>query len=388
MAAPTSGAVPTTTAPAEPGAVAGGARPPDGAAPGTLLGAEEGPARAGARSWTIRYVSEGVEGRPVAVTGFVVAPDGPAPAGGRPVLSWGHGTTGSADGSAPSRRTVRSIDGLDGLLAAGFVVAATDYEGLGAPGPHPYLVAASEGRSVLDAARAAARLPDTGANSRAVLWGHSQGGHAVLAAAAMAAAYAPDLTVLGVAGAAPAARVSALLPRVEGRGVLGAYYLLAAAGLAAADPSLPVNDILSPTGRTLLPLVEQRCLVPLAVEVAASGEAMSAGDPATSEPWASLLRAADVGEEPLAVPVRIDAGGRDELFDLGATTALAERLCRGDGAVQLVVHGEADHLEVVTAAAPATVRWLAERVAGAPAPSSCATRAPGRKPQRGAGVGR
>ena len=44
------------------------------------------------------------------------------------------------------------------LVDAGYVVAATDYEGLGTPGVHPYLVGESEGRSVLDAARAARAL--------------------------------------------------------------------------------------------------------------------------------------------------------------------------------------------------------------------------------------
>ena len=42
------------------------------------------------------------------------------------------------------------------LIVQGVVVAATDYEGLGTPGPHPYIVGASEGHSVLDAAVAAA----------------------------------------------------------------------------------------------------------------------------------------------------------------------------------------------------------------------------------------
>ncbi|MFN8629577.1 MAG: hypothetical protein U0838_04430 [Chloroflexota bacterium] len=43
---------------------------------------------------------------------------------------------------------------LDQVIAHGWVLVATDYVGLGTPGPHPYLIGQGEGRSVLDASRA------------------------------------------------------------------------------------------------------------------------------------------------------------------------------------------------------------------------------------------
>ena len=48
------------------------------------------------RAWRILYRSTDLDGEPLIVSGVVVAPLGPAPAGGRTVLSWGHPTTGSA----------------------------------------------------------------------------------------------------------------------------------------------------------------------------------------------------------------------------------------------------------------------------------------------------
>ena len=51
-------------------------------------------------------------------------------------------------------------------MAAGSIVAATDYEGMGTPGPHPYLVGISEGRSGLDAALAARQIPGAEAGDR------------------------------------------------------------------------------------------------------------------------------------------------------------------------------------------------------------------------------
>jgi hypothetical protein len=108
------------------------------------------------------YLSESVEGEPIAVTGLVAVPEGPAPADGRKLLGVGHGTTGIADACAPSRFSsqLASLDRrlgapdlvelLGDFAGAGYVVAMTDYEGLGTPGVHPYLVGESEGRSLVD----------------------------------------------------------------------------------------------------------------------------------------------------------------------------------------------------------------------------------------------
>ena len=158
-------------------AVAGG-RP----APGTLVRADPIDTPAGAHTSHVQYTSRALDGHDVVESGVVVAPDGAPPSGGRPVVSWAHGTTGLADTSAPSLApgVVDRLPWLRELLDRGVVIAATDYEGLGTPGPHPYLVGDSEGRSVLDIARAAQQVEGTGANNVVVAMGHSQGGHAAL----------------------------------------------------------------------------------------------------------------------------------------------------------------------------------------------------------------
>ena len=102
------------------------------------------------------------------------------------------------------------IWGLADMLAPGYVVVATDYPGLGVPGIHPYLIGVSEGRAVLDSVRAARALPDAGASNRFAVWGHSQGGHASLYTGELAASYAPDLKLVGVAAAAPATYLAEL----------------------------------------------------------------------------------------------------------------------------------------------------------------------------------
>ena len=151
-----------------------------GAAPGTLLDYQPLPnAPDGAAAYRVLYRWTGLKGEPIVVSGAIIVPAGPAPPGGRPIVAWAHPTTGVVDKCAPSLARVlyRSIQGLQDMLARGYVVAATDYPGLGTPGVHPYLVGDSEGHAVLDSVRAGRQLAGPGGASNAfAVWGHSQGG--------------------------------------------------------------------------------------------------------------------------------------------------------------------------------------------------------------------
>ena len=93
------------------------------------------------------------------------------------------------------------------LVSQGLTVVIPDYQGLGTPGDHPYLVGQSEGRNLLDGIRAAGRLEGTGSTpeSNAVVWGHSQGGGAAAFTAELQPTYAPEIPLVGaIAGAPPA----------------------------------------------------------------------------------------------------------------------------------------------------------------------------------------
>ena len=168
--------------------------------------------RKGATDYRVLYRSIGLRGEPIAVSGTIIVPVGPAPAGGRPIVAWAHPTSGIEPQCGPSLATFRfdQIMGLRDMVRRGYIVTATDYPGLGAGGPHPYLVGVSEGRAVLDSVRAAQNL--TGERGVDVaFWGHSQGGQAVLYAGLLAGSYAPDLHVVGVAAAAPATELGKLI---------------------------------------------------------------------------------------------------------------------------------------------------------------------------------
>jgi hypothetical protein len=199
--------------------------------PGTVIRLEAMPSSPrGAQAYRVLYRSIGLHGEPIAVSGVVIHPLGQPPATGRNIVAWAHPTTGVARKCAPSlwAHTFDEIPGLDDMLARGYVVAATDYPGLGTAGVHPYMIGESEGRAVLDMVRAAVAMPEPGAAARFVVWGHSQGGHAALYTGELAHRYAPELTMLGVAAAAPATYLGPLfeadINSTDGR-LLAAYAL-------------------------------------------------------------------------------------------------------------------------------------------------------------------
>ena len=95
------------------------------------------------------------------------------------------------------------MEGIGQFVAAGYVIAASDYQGLGTKGLHPYLVGKSEGMNELDNVRAARALPEVHAGRDFAVWGHSQGGQALLFTGQVAAEYASELHLVAVAGGAP-----------------------------------------------------------------------------------------------------------------------------------------------------------------------------------------
>ncbi|MEX1218041.1 MAG: alpha/beta fold hydrolase [Acidimicrobiales bacterium] len=185
--------------------------PTPNGAPGTLIRSESiSPPNPKSEAWRVMYTSRGEVNQPIVVTGLVIVPVAPAPTGGRPVVAWAHPTTGIEDHCAPSlqQNPYGSIMGIEEFLAKGWAVVATDYEGLGVAGPHPYLVGTSEARSVLDSVRALRAFPNANVSGQFAVFGHSQGGQAALFTGELATTYAPDLQLVAVAAAAPSGLIN------------------------------------------------------------------------------------------------------------------------------------------------------------------------------------
>jgi hypothetical protein len=107
----------------------------------------------GATASRMLYVSQRPDGSAAVSGAMVFVPDTPAPEGGRPVVAWAHGTLGMGEQCAPSRgdKPLGDTDNwLDSMMSQGWVVVATDYVGLGTPGPELYLVGEAEARDVVN----------------------------------------------------------------------------------------------------------------------------------------------------------------------------------------------------------------------------------------------
>ena len=135
--------------------------------------------------YRVMYVSQAISDKPVAVTGLIAIPSGTPPAGGFPVVSWGHGTNGMADQCAPSLDAGSNVGLANLLLDHGWVVTASDYQGEGTPGLLPYIAGVSAARNTIDIVRAARDLPAAHASNHYVVWGHSEGGQTAM--------FAPDI---------------------------------------------------------------------------------------------------------------------------------------------------------------------------------------------------
>jgi pimeloyl-ACP methyl ester carboxylesterase len=287
-----------------------------------------------AQGWRILYRSTDLNGTPIVVSGTVIAPLTPAPSGGRTVLSWGHPTTGSAKDCAPSLGAdpLIGIEGLRLLLDRGYVIAATDYAGMGTDGPDSYLVGVTEGNNVLDAARAARSISEAAANDSVVLWGHSQGGQAVLFAAERAADYAAELTVEAVAVAAPAADLTALLDADIGEisGVtIGSYAFAAFASVYGPTiAGAQLEDILTPAAVAANPAMNKYCLLEHVDQLHAIGQPLVGdfvlSDPSTTAPWADLLSKNSAGGQPFDAPLFVAQGLKDELVHPADTEQFVE----------------------------------------------------------------
>jgi len=327
------------------------------------------------RDRLLLYRSAGVAGRTVAVSGTVSVPKGRAPKGGWPVVTWAHGTTGLADRCAPSRaragtefgRAIRYADPvIKQWLKAGWAVVRTDYEGLGTPGVHPYLIGTSEGRSTLDAVRAARELERLHLGRRVIIAGHSQGGHAALWAASLAPSYTPELRVRGTVAFAPASHIAEqgeLIPQLT----TTAFSALTSdilRGIDVAEPSLGVANYLTPRAAALFPQTSKVCLDGLAAADSFGG--VPANELFRTDvdrtPVLQALARQDPEDLAIPTPVRIEQGEADTTVLPPFTDQLVAAY-QGRGIdVSITKYPGVSHGDVVSAASGDALAFMKERL--------------------------
>jgi ribonuclease BN (tRNA processing enzyme)/pimeloyl-ACP methyl ester carboxylesterase len=318
-----------------------------------------------AKGVRVLYTStDGIDGkRMVAVSGAIYFPQGRVPAGGWPVIAWAHGTTGTADVCAPSwmERGLRDTNYLNAWLAQGYAVVASDYQGLGTRGGHPWRSVRPEGWSVLDAVRSALAAFPQLANS-VVIVGQSQGAHAALSAAGLANAYAPALRIratvaTGVGGYPrsqwPPQRTSTSL-------------FLVLHKLQAFDPAFQPSDYLTDAGKQAFAAAARSCVRP--------GETVPLNDVLKVWPESATVEAAE--EWPtlrFSHPVFVGIGLADSATPPHAQYSTATAACRAGSIVETHYYPDKDHGGAVNASLVDSVPFVKKALAGASIAGNCAT---------------
>jgi len=341
----------------------------------TLTGAAV--ARGASSTKVVLYRSTSTDGKAIAVSGIVSIPKGKAPKKGWPVITYAHGTTGIADQCAPSRDVAGTpvhpynayiLPLVTRWLKAGYAVVRTDYEGLGTPGVHPYLIGTSAGRSTMDIVRAA-RVLDPRVSKNTIISGHSQGGHAALWAAGVAAKWTPELRVRGTVAFAPASHLEDQIPLTSqlatpGGGLSGLISDIVR-GLDAAYPQGNVAAGLTDAAAALYPQTLTQCLPELSqpasfgglapkdifkpdADLAAVAQLLKANDPAI------LTR--------IKTPLRIEQGAADTTVFPVYTDQLVKDLVKNGNTVTSKSYPGVDHAGVVNAAAADATTWIAQRL--------------------------
>ena len=348
------------------------------AKPGQLLKSEKVAAPdIDGTTYRVMYASTSlIDDSPVAVTGLFVVPDGPAPKGGFPVVSWAHGTNGMADECAVSVAPKGLAELANGLTGQGWLVVATDQRGEGTPGLHPYIAGFAAARDAIDIVRASRQLKAAHASKDYVVWGHSQGGHTAMFTHNIAADYAPELTLDGVVAGAPPSQFNLIYTFLK-TSPFKYYLLMAAGGINAAygDEVAPLDEVLTPDGIDLLSVLEGGCSGYVRDEtVNVQIDDVLRADPFTIPAWRALLTENDPQSFDTAndIPLLIIHGGADEQIPTASSALLQDHLCGiGQGLERWVYPGQS-HAGVVGPSAPDMVQWITQRFDGSGAPGSIA----------------
>jgi hypothetical protein len=372
----------------------------------------------GAQAWKIAYISSDISGRKTISTGLVVAPVGPGPAGGRPVVSWAHGTTGSAQNCGPSQVlnpavplneyflvggnswTDYGIPAVEEFIKEGYVLVATDYQGLGSGGRHQYSVAATNGMDTLNAARAAVSMKETGANKKTLIYGWSQGGGATIALAGMPEyikqtdTAADNLDIVGFVALAPQ-DISVLVPTGKlDQAAADKYFqdlqkmfldnvfnfthaTMYYWGTQAAFPELKLTDLFTDEGAKVVDnIYSNKCMHTasdtLNFNYGSNYASLLKKNPINTVAWTQAIQKGGVPVVKPVAPVQIYFGTKDTAVPPIMHKLYQEQVCKLGGNVgRMQLPGEQSHFTTPGSSKPFYLTWVKDRMAGKPLANAC-----------------
>ena len=351
--------------------------------PGLLLRAEPftTDVPAGVRAWRILYSTTRTDDSPTVASALVAVPEDQLMSR-TPVIAWAHGTTGLRSRCAPSLRSRNTI-GAGGVAAVhtaldrGWAVVAPDYPGLGTPGDHPNLIGDGEARSVLDAVRAARRVPQLNLGRRTTVWGPSQGGHAALWTAMTQPEYAPDVRLAGVAAVSPVSSPATFLRDLQRRpvGTIFVAYALAAYDATYDDVSAAAH--VRASARIPLEEIADRCLRSSTSEISLA-QARIMADRFVKESLyeGALGRRLSENDATGAIraPLLIAQGESDRVVTLRLQDTYVRERCAAGQSLDYRTYPGRGHGDLLREGGPFVdelLDWTADRFASLPTTTTC-----------------
>ena len=344
--------------------------------PGQMLRSEPlepalGLAMAGEQRRILYTSTDGIDGKtPVVVSGAWFTPKGDAPAGGWPLVAWAHGTTGIADVCAPSwnKRSERDADYLNAWLRQGYAIVATDYQGLGTPGPHPYLAVRPEAYSVLDSVRAVLGGFPHVAN-KVVVIGQSQGGGAAFATMGIAPAYAPDLHIQGGVGTGvPFAGSRDPRPPMgapDKADPTVAYPIYLGFVIQQNDPTVTTDELFTVAGAAFFHEARTACVGQMFHDLSRAGmNRTTVLKPVFRDKVAKALLGMEYTTVHIPQPFFIGTGELDHDVPPASQLALARNACTQGSVIEAHLYSGKDHSGAVNASLKDSVPFVRKILAG------------------------
>jgi pimeloyl-ACP methyl ester carboxylesterase len=266
---------------------------------------------------------------------------------------------------------VSRLPSIGKLVSQGYVVVATDYEGLGTPGTHPYLVGESEAHGVLDIAKAAQQIRDADANTTTFVWGQSQGGQAALFAGELAPTYAPELDVQGVISGAPVTDATAMFPAAARIPDTLGFAVMGIMGMEAAYPDAHVSDVLTPAALEKTKIVDEKCYGAVLSAFKQPVDQVIAHNPEDVPPFPDVFAVDSPGAVATHAPMLVYQGLSDDVVFKIFTDKYVQKACGLGDTLQYQTFSGKDHYEENAAAEKDVLEWMQARLAGIAPPSTC-----------------
>jgi pimeloyl-ACP methyl ester carboxylesterase len=333
-------------------------------------------------------------------------------------MSWAHGTTGAAQNCGPSQVldpvvplneyflvggnswTDYGIPAIEEFIKEGYVLVATDYQGLGGGGRHQYSVSATNGMDALNAARAAVSMKETGANKKTVIYGWSQGGGATIALAGMPdyikqtgtaadnldilgfVALAPqDISIFAPAGKADQSSADQYLQRFQTMFLDNVFNFTHATmyywGTQAAFPNLKLSDVFTDEGvKVANAIYSNKCMHAASdtfnFNYGSSYASLLKKTPSNTVAWTQAMIKGGVPEVKPVAPVQIYFGSKDTAVPPMMHKLYQDQVCKLGGNVgRMQLPGEQSHFTTPGSSKPFYLAWVKDRIAGKALPNAC-----------------